>query len=84
MPNLTGLRAAAYFYWSNRAIEKARIALTQAAAMDPRDPSLVVDLALVADELGDQAGHGPSRRRLKAGQEISRDRSPGPRRHRHR
>ena len=53
---LADLRTAAYFYRSTRALEKARGALTQAAAMDPRDPSLAVDLALVADELGDQAG----------------------------
>ena len=44
----------AYFYWSIRALEKARDALNQAAARDPLDSALVLNLALVSDELGDK------------------------------
>ncbi len=54
-PDLADPRTVAYFYWSIRALDKARDALTRAAATDPLDSSILLDLALVADELGDKA-----------------------------
>ena len=52
-PDLTPPRTAAYFYWSTREIGKARDAFAQAASYDPLESSLLLHLALVADELGD-------------------------------
>jgi hypothetical protein len=54
-PDLADPRTAAYFYWSIGAPAKARDAMTQAAAGDPLDSSLLLSLALLADELGDTA-----------------------------
>ena len=54
-PDLADPHTVAYFYWSIQALDKARDALTQAAATDPLDSSLLLNLALVADELGDKA-----------------------------
>jgi tetratricopeptide (TPR) repeat protein len=54
-PDLADPRTAAYFYWSTGALAKARDAMTQAAARDPLDSSLLLALALLADKLGDTA-----------------------------
>ena len=54
-PDLADPRIAAYYYWSIRSLEKARNAMTQAAARAPLDSSLIVQLALIADEQGDTA-----------------------------
>ena len=55
-PDLADPRTAAYFYWSVGARARARDAMTLAAAGDPLDSSLLLALALLADEVGDTAG----------------------------
>jgi tetratricopeptide (TPR) repeat protein len=54
-PDLADPRTAAYFYWSIRALEQARDAMSQASERDPLDSSRLLALALIAGELGDTA-----------------------------
>jgi tetratricopeptide (TPR) repeat protein len=54
-PGQLDARSVAYFYWSIGLLDKAREWFVKAIEADPLESSLVLHLALVADESGDDA-----------------------------